>query len=94
MNINKDFDSKEEFIRFVRVIEDKFKIKEMESFEEELLKLIKESGLENVGMDIDEIENSFFNIIFRYATVDLKENTKNIKNELGKIEEELYGQES
>jgi hypothetical protein len=93
MNINKDFDSKEEFVRFVRIVESKFAIEDKKRFEDELLKLIKESGLENVGMDIDEIENSFFDIIFRYSTIDLKENTKNVKNELSKIEEEFYGQE-
>ena len=91
MNINKDFDSTEEFIRFVRIIENKFAIEDKNSFEDELLKLIRESSKENVGIDVDEIENSFFDIIFRYSTIDLTENTRNIKNEISAIEEDLYG---
>jgi hypothetical protein len=91
MNISKDFDSKEEFLRFIRIVEKKFGIENKELFEDELLKLIVESSKENVGIDVDEIENSLFDIIFRYATVDLKENTKNIKNEINSIEEEFYG---
>lgn len=88
--IRTDFeDSKEEFIKFITAIEYKFEIKKKDEFEDEILKLIRE-GVDvynKSAIDIDAFENSFFDIIYKYSTIDFEENIDRIQSELERLKE-------
>lgn len=89
--INEFEDPKEEFIRFIRAIEYKFDIDDKNNFEDEILKLIREATKENISLDVDEFENSFFEKIRQYSSLSLDDNVNKIKEEFEVIKEESNG---
>jgi hypothetical protein len=73
---------KEDFYEFIKAIEKKFQINEKKSFEKKFLKLVEKGTTSKTPLEINEFENSFFNIIKEFSSLSLKDNISYMEKEI------------